>query len=189
MTDVTARAQPRRSRRITRRQRTIFIEVFSAAASVTLAAKAAGINRSHVYDLRNSDDVFAARWEEAEQIAADRLESEAWRRAVEGTSEPLVSAGKLVRGDDGQPMTITRYSDNLLLALLRAHRPEKFRERTTHEHTGSFPLEQIVLLALERRNEEQQPAPLVIDATPASEPPGMGMSMDRRAIAAKNPQG
>jgi hypothetical protein len=27
--------------------------------------------------------------------------AEAWRRGVEGVSEPLVSAGKLVRDDDG----------------------------------------------------------------------------------------
>jgi hypothetical protein len=39
--------------------------------------------------------------------------------------EPLVSAGKLVRDDDGQPIAIRRYSDNLLLALLRAHRPPR----------------------------------------------------------------
>jgi hypothetical protein len=42
--------------------------------------------------------------------------------------EPLVSAGKLVRDDDGQPITVRRYSDNVLLALLKAHRPPR-RER------------------------------------------------------------
>ena len=39
--------------------------------------------------------MFAKEWEEAEEIAADRLEAEAWRRGVEGVPEPLVSAGKL----------------------------------------------------------------------------------------------
>jgi hypothetical protein len=38
--------------------------------------------------------------------SADRLEAEAWRRGVEGLSEPLVSAGKLVR--DRQQMTEAR---------------------------------------------------------------------------------
>jgi len=42
--------------------------------------------------------------------------------------EPLVSSGKVVRDDDGQPLAIRRYSDNLLLALLKARRPEKFKE-------------------------------------------------------------
>jgi len=48
--------------------------------------------------------------------------------------EPLVSAGKLVRDDDGQPIAIRRYSDNLLLALLRARRPPR------HERTVRFQL-------------------------------------------------
>ena len=37
--------------------------------------------------------------DEAEEIATDRLEDEARRRAVEGVAEPLVSAGKLVRDE------------------------------------------------------------------------------------------
>jgi hypothetical protein len=33
-------------------------------------------------------------WAEAEEIAADRLEAEAWRRAVDGVSEPVIQHGK-----------------------------------------------------------------------------------------------
>jgi hypothetical protein len=44
---------------------------------------------------------------------------------VEGVAEPFVSAGKLVRGDDGKPITVQRYSDNLLLALLKMRRPPR----------------------------------------------------------------
>jgi hypothetical protein len=147
-----------------RQRKRRFLEALAECGNVSVAAKAAGISRPTVYQLRQADDGFAQGWADAEERAADRLEAEAWRRAVEGIPEPLVSAGRLVRGDDGQPMVIQRYSDQLLITLLRAHRPERFRDRTSHEHTGSFPLEQIVLLALERRNEEQQPAqPLVID--------------------------
>jgi hypothetical protein len=43
--------------------------------------------------------------------------------------EPLVSAGKLVRDDDGQPIMVRRFSDNLLLALIKARRPPP-RERS-----------------------------------------------------------
>ena len=35
-----------------------------------------------------------------------------------GVPEPLVSAGKVVRDDDGQPIAIRRYSDALMIALL-----------------------------------------------------------------------
>jgi hypothetical protein len=48
---------------------------------------------------------------------------------VEGVPEPLVSGGKIIRDDDGQPIAIRRYSDNLLLALLKARRPPR-RERS-----------------------------------------------------------
>ncbi len=58
-------------------------------------------------------------------MATDRLEDEARRRAVEGIEEPLVSAGKLVRDDHGQPIWVRRYSDNLLLGLLKARRPPR----------------------------------------------------------------
>ena len=65
------------------------------SGNVSISAQAAGLSRSGVYARRESDDVFAKEWEEAEEIAADRLEAEAWRRGVEGVPEPLVSAGKL----------------------------------------------------------------------------------------------
>jgi hypothetical protein len=115
--------------RLTSNRRMRFLEALSETGNVTAATQIAGTSRTRVYALRKEDSSFAAAWEEAEQIAADGLEAEARRRAVAGVQEPLVSAGKLVRGDDGQPITIRRYSDNLLLALLRAHRPPR-RERS-----------------------------------------------------------
>jgi hypothetical protein len=89
---------------------------------VTTAVALAGTSRTRVYELRKNDTAFAAAWDEAEDIATDKLEDEARRRAIEGIGEPLVSAGKLIRGDDGQPIMVRRYSDNLLLALLKARR-------------------------------------------------------------------
>jgi hypothetical protein len=99
-----------------------FLKALADTGSVTTAVAVAGTSRTRVYELRKKDTGFAAAWDEAEDIATDRLEDEARRRAIEGIAEPLVSAGKLVRGDDGQPITVRRYSDNLLLALLKARR-------------------------------------------------------------------
>src|SRR6516162_8249224 len=108
--------------KLTKARRESFLRVLADTGNVTAAVAAAGTSRTRVYELRKTDTAFAAAWDEAEDIATDRLEDEARRRAVEGVAEPLVSAGKLVRGDDGQPITVRRYSDNLLLALLRARR-------------------------------------------------------------------
>ena len=102
-----------------------FLKALAETGSVATSAALAGTSRTRVYELRKADQEFAGAWEDAEEIAADRLEEEARRRAVKGVEEPLVSAGKLVRDENGQPITVTRYSDNLLLALLKAHRPPR----------------------------------------------------------------
>ena len=105
-----------------------FLKALAETGSVATSAALAGTSRTRVYEFRKADQEFAGAWEDAEEIATDRLEEEARRRAVKGVEEPLVSAGKLVRDENGQPITVTRYSDNLLLALLKAHRPPR-RER------------------------------------------------------------
>ncbi len=59
----------------------------------------------------------------AEEVAADRLEAEAWRRAVEGVERP-------VGWYQGKPGGyVKEYSDVLLIFLLKGLRPEKYRER------------------------------------------------------------
>ena len=115
--------------RLTRARQERFLKALADTGSVTAAVAVTGTSRSRVYELRKVDPAFAAEWDEAEEIAADRLENEARRRGVEGVPEPLVSGGRIVRDDDGQPIAIRRYSDALLLALLKAHRPPR-RERS-----------------------------------------------------------
>jgi hypothetical protein len=110
---------------LTKARQERFLKSLADTGNVTAAVAVAGTSRTRVYELRRADLVFAAAWDEAEEIAADALEAEARRRAVEGVQEPLVSAGRLIRDDDGQPIAVRRYSDNLLLALLKAHRPPR----------------------------------------------------------------
>jgi hypothetical protein len=76
--------------KITQRKEKCFLEVLAESGNVTVAAQAGGVSRSRMYERRQEDEAFAKAWEEAEQIAADRLEREARRRAVEGVEEPLV---------------------------------------------------------------------------------------------------
>ena len=118
-----------RKLKLTQVRRKRFLEALADTGSVTKAAVVAGTSRTRVYELRKVDPAFAAAWAEAEDIAVDQLEDEARRRAVEGVPEPLVSAGKLVRDDNGQPITVRRYSDSLLTTLIKARRPPR-RERS-----------------------------------------------------------
>ena len=124
-----AYCHPMRKLKPTEARQRRFQEALADTGSVSAAA-VAGTSRTRVYELRKADQAFASAWQEAEEIAADRLEDEAGRRALEGIPELLVSGGgKLVRDDEGNPITVRRYSDNLLLALLKAKRPPR-RERS-----------------------------------------------------------
>ena len=115
------------------RAREKFISTLAEFCNVSEAARAAGIARSTAYAWRESEPAFAALWDEAEQAAADRLEREAWRRAVEGTDKPIYYQGDEVG-------TVKEYSDRLLEILLKGHRPEKFVDRIKAEHSGSVPV-------------------------------------------------
>src|SRR5712664_3402215 len=111
-----------RKLKLTQARQELFLKALSETGSVTTAVALAGTSRTRVYELRKADQAFARTWQDAEEIAADQIHEEARRRALEGVEEPLVSAGKLVRDDSGQPITVRRYSDTILLALLKAHR-------------------------------------------------------------------
>jgi hypothetical protein len=120
--------------RLTRERQERFLKALAETGIVSAAVEIAGTSRTRVYELRKRNPDFATAWEEAEERAADALEAEAWRRAVDGVQEPLVSGGKVVRDDDGQPIAIRRYSDALMIALLKARRPERFKDRAVVEH-------------------------------------------------------
>lgn len=84
---------------------------------------------------------FHEAWDAALEIGNDYLEQEAQRRAVDGYEEPIVhkgiqafvrdpTTGELELDVNGKPipLTVRRYSDRMLEILLKARRPEKFRE-------------------------------------------------------------
>ncbi len=114
--------------RLSRERQQRFLAALADAGDVSAAATAAGVSKARVDEIRKLDAEFSTEWETAQRIWADKLEQEARRRAVEGVREPLVSDGKIVRDDDGQPIVVRRYSDGLLLAFLRTHRPETFHD-------------------------------------------------------------
>lgn len=104
-----------------------FLADFALCGNVLRSAVAAGCGRRTVYDWRREDSKFAALYDEAHEDALDRLEEEGRRRAYEGVLEPVVSAGQLVTH-------VRKYSDTLLITLLKGKRPDTFRDR--HEVTG-----------------------------------------------------
>lgn len=116
-----------------RELRQIFIDVLCDTGNTVLAAKKAGISRKILHRWREQISNFRADWDAALQLAAEALESEAFRRAlygsdtIETTTVARQPADALTGGQTGETTRIVRRSsDALLLALLKAHRPDKY---------------------------------------------------------------
>ena len=99
-----------------------FLESFARVGNVTAAAEACGVRRTGVYEWLERDEVFTAAYRLAELQATEVLEREAWRRACEGTEEPVHYLGERVD-------TVRKYSDVLLIFLLKGRKPDMYRER------------------------------------------------------------
>lgn len=89
-----------------------FFRALAETGCVRDACRIAGISSTSAYRMRKRDAGFAAEWERARDKAQPQLEAAAWKRAVEGVEEPVVSRGKVVT-------TRRRYSDSLLRMLIQ----------------------------------------------------------------------
>lgn len=99
-----------------------FLAGLSKLGTVTDACAAARIERSTAYRAREAHPDFKQDWDEAREAFADRLEKEAIRRATKGVRRAKYYKDTLLCHE-------REYSDTLLLALLRANNPQKFKER------------------------------------------------------------
>lgn len=109
------------------------------------------VARSNFYGRRNNDQAFPISVAAVLAEATADLEMEARRRAKDGVKRPVLHKGEPVcvwidsEGHPCQPQTEGakqvplmehEYSDTLLIFLLKAHNPRKYRERHYVEHTG-----------------------------------------------------
>ena len=102
-----------------------FLTTLAETGNLKLACRAADCSRSVAKRHYEGDPAFAAAWNEAMEEAADGLEAEAFRRAVNGVEEPVLSMGKVVIDPaTDKVMTVRKYSDKLLELLLRACNPK-----------------------------------------------------------------
>ena len=106
-----------------------FLEALRLVPNVVRACDSANVPRRTVYDHRQRDDAFRAEWDDAIDEGIERLENEMHRRAFEGTDKPVYQGGQKVGH-------IREYSDTLAIFLAKAHRPEKYRERQSIDHSG-----------------------------------------------------
>lgn len=88
---------------------------FAETGVVLAAAEASGVQRRNVYRWLEQDDEFALAFHQAEEDSTQHLERVAYERATR-LKEP---------------------SDTLLIFLLKARRPERYRDRYEVRHAGS----------------------------------------------------
>lgn len=117
------------SKRSSRRESAL-LEALANGLSVAAAAQRAGIGRRTAFRWKSQDPHFCDRWSEAVEAGTDRLEDEALRRAVEGVEEPVYQGGRQVG-------VVRKYDSQLIMFLLKARRPSKYRERATIQHSGA----------------------------------------------------
>jgi hypothetical protein len=118
--------KPRKGGWTPQRQRD-FIAALADSGCVAQAARDAGMAERSCYRLRRESPQFAAAWEAAIAHAARRLVDLAFDRAIHGSDEPVFDKeGNRV----GRRM---RQNDRLLMFLLRAYMPERFR----HAHRSA----------------------------------------------------
>lgn len=91
--------------------RPAFLNVLARTGTIAGAARAVGIAVQTVNAARKRDVEFDLQCQEAIQYAVEWLEQIAWDRAA-------------------------RHSDQLLIFLLKAHKPEVYNQATKNEHSG-----------------------------------------------------
>lgn len=114
-----AAAKGRQTRVRSAARRKTFLTELRRSANVSQAAGASGASKSALYLWRHKMPKFRAAWDEALEAALDDLEAALRRRAVDGVEQPVFYAGKPCG-------TVTRYSDQLGMFLLRHRRPQAF---------------------------------------------------------------
>jgi hypothetical protein len=121
-----------------------FLEALASGASVNSAVKSAGYARASVYKWRAADGEFALAWHDAVEAGTDALEDEALRRAKDGIDEPRFYEGH-------ECGYVRKYSDTLMIFLLKGRRPEKYSDRvtTTHQGPGGGPITEIRRIIIE----------------------------------------
>lgn len=127
-----------------------FLSCLAEHGIIGEAAKQASLHSHHgclqsFYRERERDPLFAQAWQDAIEQARFTIEKELHRRAVEGVDEPVYWQGKEV----GQ---VRKYSDQLLLAMMRKLDPE-YRPAARVEHGGTV---NVKPLGLEQLNKTQR---------------------------------
>ena len=109
---------------LAKKKRKTFLRVLAETGVVSEAALACGwTDTSTVQRYRHDDEEFAEAWDLALLAAANVLEAEAIRRAMEGEMKPIYYKG-VIAGYE------TKRSDTLMMFMLRGMKPDVYRDNS-----------------------------------------------------------
>lgn len=149
-------------------KQSIFLAAYAVCSTISGAADAARIDRKLHYAWLKEDPTYPDRFAVAHEESTQALEAEARRRAIVGMRRFKFHKGELIKvpqldddgneviGDDGKPVMVPYFeeerSDLLLIFLLKAARPDVYREHFTGQisHSGNVGVQVSGVLAIER---------------------------------------
>lgn len=135
------------NRKVNTSQIQVFLETLRKTANVSYAVRVSGISRAWAYKQRKLDPSFAEEWDAAVEEAIDLMEMAAHQRAFTGVEEPVYYKGEEVG-------RVKKFSDQLAMFLLRAHRPEKYNRSNNVGVSVRFGLGDSALVAQEELKTE-----------------------------------
>lgn len=123
------------------------LEAIADGSSLKEACRAAGVSCAAHYSWKSADPAYLAAWEFAKSIRADRAEEEIERRGIDGYDEVTTyekSDGTVER------KTVRKYDGTLLLAYVKAAKPEKYSDKFKHEISGEVSVAETIQNARKR---------------------------------------
>lgn len=148
-----------RPEQMTEDQQAMYINAIREHGLSASARALAGVSKKQLEFTIEQNADFAEQLEDALEYSADALEREARRRAVDGYEENVYFKGEYVG-------TQTRYSDALLIHLLKGRRKDVFGDSTKITGDKNAPLQVVVRdIATEISN----PDPLPQNSSPAAD--------------------
>lgn len=103
-------------------RRQVFLKALAKTGCILDACRAAGVSKSTIYNLQNSDEEFAKHCRLAVDMANVPVELAAWERGVTGIEEEVIRGGKVVG-------TRLKRSDSILRLLLQGSNRKKYGPR------------------------------------------------------------
>ena len=125
-----AEPQSKKRANVAAQKRRVFLARLAECGRVNRSASLAQVDRSLLYKERAANPQFAQEWQDALAMAMGAAEDEVYRRGVRGIDKAVFYKGE-------QVATVREYSDLLLMFLLKANNPAKYRDNYQGAEDGA----------------------------------------------------